>query len=72
VEEAEIGFVIVCQILPVGAHRFKQLVGPEDVGLDEDFETMNAADDVGFGNENGNDVVAVCYRDDAAHVRPPS
>ena len=50
-QEAECGFVLGCELLPVGASGFEELEGTDDVGLDELSGTVDGAVDVGFGCE---------------------
>lgn len=51
VQEAKVlpGFVL--QIAPVGAHRFQQSKGADDVGLNKIFRAVNGAIHVAFGSE---------------------
>ena len=50
-QQAEIAFPCICQAAPVGPHRFQQMEGPDDVGLDEFAWPVDRAVHVRFGCE---------------------
>ena len=50
-QEAEGGLVGFWQIIPVTTHRFKQVKGADDVGLNEVTRAMNGTIDVAFGGK---------------------
>ena len=50
-EKTKVGLGFISQTVPIGAHRFEQVEGTNDVGLNEIFRAMNAAVNMGFGRK---------------------